>query len=84
MTAEQAERIPDTGPQVGPSRRRGGGYNCIFVGSKGYLGTDGRGEDVGLLPGSRWADYKLPPPYLPRSPGACTGDNHAAHCRDWV
>lgn len=84
MTAEQAERIPDTGPQVGPSHRRGGGYNCIFVGSKGYLGTDGRGEDVGLLPGSRWAEYKLPPAYLPRSPGASTGDNHAAHCRDWV
>jgi hypothetical protein len=84
MTAEKAERIPETGPQVGPSHRRGGGYNCIFVGSKGYLGTDGRGEDVGLLPGSRWADYKLPPPYLPRSPGASTGDNHAAHCRDWV
>jgi predicted dehydrogenase len=84
MTADEAERIPDTGPQVGPSHRRGGGYNCIFVGSKGYLGTDGRGEDVGLLPGSRWADYKLPPPYLPRSPGASTGDNHAAHCRDWV
>jgi hypothetical protein len=39
---------------------------------------------VGLLPGSRWADYKLPAAYLPRSPGASTGDNHAAHCRDWV
>jgi predicted dehydrogenase len=84
MTAAEAERIPETGPQVGPSHRRGGGYNCIFVGSKGYLGTDGRGEDVGLLPGSRWASYKLPPAYLPRSPGASTGDNHAAHCRDWV
>ena len=63
---------------------RGSGYNCIFVGSKGYLGTSGRGEGVGLLPGSRWAEYKLPTPYLTRSPGASTGDNHAAHCRDWV
>jgi predicted dehydrogenase len=130
MTAEEARKIPDTGPQVGPAGRggfgggrggggrggagagvstnapgaatgaggppgggggrggfggsRGSGYNCIFVGSKGYLGTSGRGEGVGLLPGSRWAEYKLPAPYLARSPGASTGDNHSAHCRDWV
>ena len=67
--------------QGGP---QGTGYNCIFVGSKGYMGTSGRGEGVGLLPGSRWADYKLPNAYLQRSPGATTGDNHGAHCRDWV
>ena len=141
MTTEEARKIEDTGPQVGPVRggfgpppgggppRGGGGpggggpggpppgtgagerpagaaggaggpaggprpgrfprgersgYNCIFVGSKGYMGTSGRGEEVGLLPGKRWADYKLPKPYLPRSPGASTGDNHSAHCRDWV
>ena len=51
------------------------GYNQIFVGTKGYLGTSGRGEGVGLLPGSRWADYSLPAPMLTRSPG---------HHRDWV
>jgi predicted dehydrogenase len=60
------------------------GYNCIFVGSKGYLGTNGRGEGVGLLPGERWAEYKLPEPFLSRSPGASTGSNHAAHGRDWI
>jgi len=72
--------------QAGPPafRPRGSGYNCIFVGTKGYLGTSGRGEDVGLLPGKRWAEYKLPDPYLPRSPGASTGSNHAAHIRDWI
>lgn len=63
---------------------QGSGYNSIFVGSKGYLGTSGRGEGVGLLPGSRWAEFKLPNPYLSRSPGASTGSNHAAHARDWV
>jgi predicted dehydrogenase len=96
MTAEEAAKIPETGPQVGPPRRgfggRGGGpgavqrsgYNCIFVGSKGYLGTSGRGEGVGLLPGKRWAEYQLPNPTLARSPGASTGDNHSAHCRDWI
>ena len=74
------------GPQAGRGglRPQGSGYNCIFVGSKGYLGSSGRGEGVGLLPGSRWAEYKLPNAYLPRSPGASTGDNHSAHCRDWV
>lgn len=103
MTAEDARKIPGTGPQVGPQAGQGGfrpgsggrpgaaartpvgsGYNCIFVGSKGYLGTSGRGEGVGLLPGSRWADYKLPEPYLQRSPGASAGSNHAAHARDWI
>jgi hypothetical protein len=63
---------------------QGSGYNSIFVGSKGYLGTSGRGEGVGLLPGKRWAAYKLPDPYLQRSPGASTGSNHSAHCRDFV
>ena len=74
------------GQQAGPPafRPRGSGYNCIFVGSKGYLGTSGRGEDVGLLPGKRWAEYNLPDPYLSRSPGAGTGGNHAAHIRDWI
>jgi predicted dehydrogenase len=71
-------------PQQGPRPVRGSGYNCIFAGSKGYLGTSGRGEGVGLLPGSRWAEYKLPAPYLQRSPGASTGSNHAAHLRDWI
>ncbi len=118
MTAEEARKIPGTGPQVGPVRGQGGfyagsgggaaapgaaaraqvpaakpatgrpprgsGYNSIFVGSKGYLGTSGRGEGVGLLPGSRWADYKLPAAYLQRSPGASSGSNGSAHLRDWV
>lgn len=118
MTIEEAKKVPNTGPQVGPPPGQGGfmpgsgggmpagraggqeapggpggrggfrppgsGYNSIFVGSKGYLGTSGRGEGVGLLPGSRWAEYKLPAPYLSRSPGASTGSNHSAHCRDWI
>jgi hypothetical protein len=120
MTAEQARKIPNTGPQIagtgrgfapGAGAARGGdagragapagrpagagapgagaagaaaamqrmpqgsGYDCIFVGSKGYMGTSGRGEGVGLLPGERWADYTLPPQFLTRSPG---------HQRDWI
>ncbi len=72
------------GPSGGGLAQQRSGYNLIFVGTKGYLGTSGRGEGVGLLPGSRWAEYKLPDPYLPRSPGASTGSNHTAHIRDWV
>ena len=88
MTIEDARKIPGTGPQVGPMGKTAGGsgsgYNCIFAGSKGYMGTSGRGEGVGLLPGSRWAEYKLPPASLSRSPGASEGDNHAAHLHDWI
>jgi predicted dehydrogenase len=101
MTAAEARKVPNTGPQVGPQRGQGGfyagtggsqqpqenprsGYNCIFAGSKGFMGTSGRGENVGLLPGSRWAEYKLPQPMLTRSPGASTGSNHTAHLRDWI
>jgi predicted dehydrogenase len=73
------------GPPAGmPRPPQGIGYNEIFVGSKGYLGTNGRGEGVGLLPGERWAEYKLPAEYLSRAPGASTGSNHAAHVRDWI
>jgi predicted dehydrogenase len=47
---------------------------AIFVGDKGYMATVGRGEGVHLLPAERWANYTLPAPVLPRSPG---------HYRDW-
>jgi predicted dehydrogenase len=67
-----------------PRPPQGIGYNSIFVGAKGYLGTSGRGEGVGLLPGERWAEYQLPAEYLSRAPGASTGSNHAAHVRDWI
>jgi hypothetical protein len=59
----------------GGGQPQGSGYNTVYVGSKGYLGTGGRGESVGLLPGSRWAEYTLPPRMLTRSPG---------HQRDWI
>ncbi len=96
MTIAEARKIAGTGPQVlgapyagqppaaGWGQQQGIGYNLIFVGSKGYLGTAGQGEGVGLLPGSRWAEYKLPNAYLPRSPGATLGTDDAAHCRDWI
>ncbi len=87
-TGGAAPGQPPAGGQPQAARaggqQAGLGYNSIFVGSKGYLGTSGRGEGVGLLPGSRWAEYRLPNAYLPRSPGATTGDNSSAHARDWI
>jgi hypothetical protein len=54
---------------------RAPGNGSVFVGSKGYMATQSRGEGVWLLPASRWADYKLPPQLLPR------GVNHQ---QDWI
>jgi len=50
-------------------------FNEIFVGTKGFLGTDGRGEGWSLTPRAKMQDYKLPPQVLKRSPG---------HFQDWI
>ncbi|MEO8594102.1 MAG: Gfo/Idh/MocA family oxidoreductase [Candidatus Solibacter sp.] len=54
---------------------RAPGNGTVLVGSKGWLATAARGEGVWLLPGARWAEYKLPPQQLPR------GVNHQ---QDWL
>jgi hypothetical protein len=59
------------GPQPGILSANG----SVMVGSKGILATRERGEGVQLLPAARWAEYKLPPQLLTRSPG---------HMLDWV
>lgn len=51
------------------------GNGAVFVGTKGIMATSSRGEGVHLLPASRWAEYKLPPQLLTRSPG---------HMQDWI
>ncbi|MGD0500301.1 MAG: Gfo/Idh/MocA family oxidoreductase [Bryobacteraceae bacterium] len=79
-------RGPQAGSQAGRgaggSGGRGGaptgvltGSGALFVGDKGYMATVERGEGVWLLPAAKWAEYRLPPPVLPRSPG---------HYRDWI
>lgn len=75
------------GGPFGGRAPQGTGYNCIMKGTKGYLGTSGQTGDVGLLPGERWAEYKLPTPTLTRSPGAANVSGfgiHAVHLKDWV
>ncbi|MBN2329502.1 MAG: Gfo/Idh/MocA family oxidoreductase [Candidatus Omnitrophica bacterium] len=51
------------------------GINEIFIGTKGILGTGGRGESVHMLPKSKMKDYKNPEKVLERSPG---------HYEDWI
>jgi predicted dehydrogenase len=50
-------------------------FNEIFVGTKGFMGTGGRGESVRLTPESRMKDFQKPPEVIKRSPG---------HFRDWI
>ena len=74
-------------------------YNEIFIGTKGYMGTTGRGEGVRLVPESKMKGFKKPPHVLERSPGhfenfiqACKGGpaagsnfiDHAAHLAEVV
>jgi hypothetical protein len=49
--------------------------NEIFIGTKGYLGTSGRGESYTLLPRSLQKGHPRPPEVLKRSPG---------HFQDWI
>lgn len=55
-------------------------FNEIFIGTKGYIGTKGRGESVSLLPVSKMKDYQLPPPVLKRIP-AGHYDNFLQGCK---
>jgi predicted dehydrogenase len=50
-------------------------FNELFIGTKGYLGTGGRGESVRLTPESRMKDFKKPAEVIKRSPG---------HFQDWI
>jgi hypothetical protein len=49
--------------------------NELFVGTKGFLGTNGRGESVTLVPEAKMQDFKKPDPVIKRSPG---------HYKDWI
>ena len=51
------------------------GWNEIFYGTKGCMGTSGRGERTTLLPDSKMNDFQKPEPVIPRSPG---------HFQDWI
>ena len=52
-----------------------GNNGSLFVGENGMITTGCYGERTRLVPASRMQDYRLPPPFLTRSPG---------HYRDWI
>jgi predicted dehydrogenase len=47
----------------------------LFIGDKGMVTTGCYGERTRLVPAAKMADYKMPEPFLTRSPG---------HYRDWI
>jgi predicted dehydrogenase len=49
--------------------------NELFIGTKGYMGTGGRGESVRLVPESKMKEFKKPREVITRSPG---------HFPDWI
>ena len=51
------------------------GFNEIFVGSNGFIGTNGRGESVRRTPESAMKDFVKPEKVIERSPG---------HFQDWI
>jgi predicted dehydrogenase len=51
------------------------GYNELFIGTKGYLGTGDRGESVKRLPVAKMEGVENPKPIIERSPG---------HYEDWI
>jgi hypothetical protein len=63
------------GPRGGSAPGLLTGNGAVFIGTKGIMATCDRGEGVWLLPSARWAEYKLPPQMLTRSPG---------HMIDWI
>ena len=72
-------RSGSAGLWTGPRRRNQPGIltgnGAVFIGTKGIMATRERGEGVHLLPAARWAEYRLPPQLLTRSPG---------HMLDWI
>lgn len=53
--------------------KKHGGFNCLFVGSKGFMGTSGRGEGVRLLPEEAMQDFKKPERVIERVKGGHYG-----------
>jgi len=52
------------------------GSNEVFFGTKGYMGTSGRGESVHMIPAARAQGYTPPSEIIPRVQGG--------HFQDWM
>jgi predicted dehydrogenase len=77
VPAPPPEAVQTSASSISPAeaRNRAQLNGAIFIGDKGYLGTDTYGQHVRLIPEARNADYKLPPEVLTRAP---------EHHQDWI
>ncbi len=71
----EGSKVSDFAVPEGLTREDVKPFNEIFIGTKGFMGTSGRGESVRLIPESKMQTYKKPPEVLKRSPG---------HFQDWI
>ncbi len=71
----EGSKVKDFAVPEGLTRENVKPFNEIFIGTKGHLGTSGRGESVRLIPESKMQAYEKPPQVLKRSPG---------HFKDWI
>jgi hypothetical protein len=71
----EGSKVKDFAVPEGLTREDVKPFNEIFVGTKGHLGTSGRGESVRLIPESKMQSFRKPPQVLERSPG---------HFNDWI
>ncbi len=71
----EGSKVKDFAVPEGLTREDVKPFNEIFVGTKGHLGTSGRGESVRLIPESKMQSFQKPPRVLERSPG---------HFNDWI
>ena len=69
----EGRKAGDFKPPEGLTRDDVRRYNAIFVGSKGFMGTSGRGEGVRLLPEASMKDFKKPPRVIDRVKGGHHG-----------
>ena len=64
LASKQTYTIPE-----GLTTQDFSGFNEVFFGTKGYMGTSGRGESLNLIPLSRRESFVRPPEVIERSDG---------------
>ena len=67
--------VKNVKPPQGLTAEDLGRCNELFIGTKGFLGTSGRGEGVRLVPEAKMRGYQKPAPVLERVRG---------HHQDWI
>jgi len=69
----EGSKAKDFKPPEGLTMKDIGRNNTVFIGTKGFMGTSGRGEGVRLIPESSMKGFKKPPRVLERVKGGHQG-----------